>query len=103
VEPGDELPADLLVEVHASELSGDFRRKDDAAGVLGLEFLVLSAPGSADPVPLLRREYLRRKRIPSRSAAAVVVAWNQALSEVMQDFLADLEVALAREPAALHE
>lgn len=103
VEPGDELPADLLVEVHASELSGDFRRKDDAAGVLGLEFLVLPAPGSADPVPLLRKEYFRRKRIPSRSAAAVVVAWNQALSEVMQDFLADLEVALAREPAALHE
>ena len=101
VEPGDELPADLLVEVHASELSGDFRRKDDAAGVLGLEFLVLPAPGSADPVPLLRKEYFRRKRIPSRSA--VVVAWNQALSEVMQDFLADLEVALAREPAALHE
>ncbi len=96
VEPGDELPADLLVEVYASELSGDFRRADDAAGVLSLQFLVLPARVASDTAPLLRREYSRRNRVPRRAAGAVVVAWNQGLSEVMQDFLGDLEAALAQ-------
>jgi cholesterol transport system auxiliary component len=100
VEPGDDLPADLLVEVHASELSGDFRRRDDAAAVLSLEFRVIDARRAADPVVLLRKAYSRRDRIPRRSAGAVVAAWNQALSRVMQEFLSDLEAALAREAAA---
>ena len=95
VEPGGEIPADLVIEVYASELSGDFRKADDAAGVLGLQFLVLPARTASDPAPLLRKEYTRRNRVARRSADEVVLAWNQDLSQVMQDFLRDLEAALA--------
>lgn len=100
VEPGGDLAADLVVEVYASELSGDFRRPGDAAGVLRLEFLVVPARTASEAAPLLRKEYARRNAIPRRSAAAVVVAWNQGLSQVMQDFLGDLEAALAAAPAS---
>ncbi len=97
VEPGDELPADLVVEVYASELSGDFRRPGDAAGVLRLEFRVLQARGGPD-VPLLRKEYSRREAIPRRTADALVAAWNRGLSDVMREFLGDLEGTLAAAP-----
>lgn len=97
VEPGDDLPADLVVEVYASELSGDFRRRDDAAGVLRLEFRVLPARGGPE-APLLRKEYSRRDAIPRRTADALVAAWNRGLSEVMQEFLGDLERTLAAVP-----
>jgi uncharacterized lipoprotein YmbA len=101
VEPGGELPADLVVEVYASELSGDFRRADDAAGVLSLQFLVVAARATSDDTaPLLRKEYSRRNPLPRRSAEAVVAAWNQGLSQVMQDFLGDLEGVVAQARAA---
>lgn len=100
VEPGSELPADLVVEVYASEIAGDFRPSASAAGVLTLQFLVLPARIASEPAPLLRREYSRRTPVPRRSADAVVGAWNQALSQVMQDFLRDLEAAVARGASA---
>ncbi len=100
VEPGGEVAPDLLVEVYASELSGDLRRADEAAGVLSLQFLVVSAAGPGAPMPpLLRKEYSRRTRLPRRTADAVVAAWNQGLAEIMRDFLGDLEAVLERTPS----
>ena len=99
VEPGGELRADLLVEVYASEISGDLRRADDAAAVLGLRFLVM--PGGAEHhrgPPLLEKEYSCRTRVPRRTADAIANAWNEGLSRVMKQFVSDVEAALPRAP-----
>jgi uncharacterized lipoprotein YmbA len=97
VSPGSELPADLLIEVYVSDLSGDFARPDDVAAVMTLQLQVSPAAASGQPPqPLLRKEYSRRIRLSRRTADAVVTAWNQGLADIMKDFVGDLEVAVAR-------
>jgi cholesterol transport system auxiliary component len=99
VEPGGELRPDLLIEVYATEISGDLRRADDAAAVLRLHFLVI--PGGSDRhpgPPLLQKEYASRIRLPRRTADAITTAWNQGLSAVMREVVGDIEVVLARAP-----
>ena len=99
VEPGAGLRADLTVEVYAEEISGDLRRADDAAAVLQLRFLVM--PGGAEPTrgpPLLEKEYSSRTRVARRTAEAIATAWNEGLSEIMSEFVADVEAVLAGGP-----
>jgi len=99
VEPGEALRPDLLVEVHATEISGDLRRADDAAAILTLRFLVIPGGSESHPgAPLLEKEYSSRIRLPTRTADAIATAWNQGLSAVMKDFARDLEAVLARAP-----
>ena len=99
VEPGGELRADLLVEVHATEIAGDLRRADDAAAVLRLRFLVLARGAGRDRgPPLFEKEYSSRTRVERRTADAIATAWNVGLSEVMKVFVGELEAVLARAP-----
>jgi hypothetical protein len=107
VEPGGEPPADLVVEVYATELSGDLRQTEDAAAVLTLRFLVLAPRGERRRGrPLLEKEYSSRTRIAKRTADAIATGWNEGLSTVMKEFLRDIEVVLAEAPvpagAAVH-
>lgn len=95
VEPGGELPADLLVEIYASDVSGDFSQPEAPAAVMSLRVLVLPAHTAGQPA-LLGKEYSRRTRLPRRAADALVAAWNQELADIMRQFQGDLETAVAR-------
>ncbi|BDG01526.1 ABC-type transport auxiliary lipoprotein family protein [Anaeromyxobacter oryzae] len=101
VEPGAALRAGLVVEVYASEISGDLRRADDAAAVLRLRFVVTiggDTDTSARGPPLLEKEYSSRTRAARRTADAIATAWNEGLSAIMKEFVADVEAVLARGP-----
>ncbi len=80
----------LTVDVIVQEMAGDFTRPGEPAGVLSLEIAIFPGdpvPGSA---PLLRKIYARRERLPQRTAAAVVTAWDAALASIMTELGADL-------------
>ncbi len=85
----------LTVDVNVQEMSGDFTRPGEPAGVLSLEVSVY--PG--DPVPgtspVLRKVYTRREPLPKRTAEAVVAAWNRALPSIMHELGKDLAGLLA--------
>jgi hypothetical protein len=99
VEVGGPLSPDILVEAYLSALEGDFTVKDKPVAVVGVEFVVLSVPDPPEAVsPLLRRAYVRRLPLSEKTAAAVANAWNQGLSELVAEFLADMKTALP--PAA---
>lgn len=77
------------------ELAGDFTREAEPAAVMTLHFRVLApVAGSATEKEILLKNYSRRRPLSKRTAAAVVEAWNEALGEIMADFLGDLKSAL---------
>jgi ABC-type uncharacterized transport system auxiliary subunit len=95
VVPGDVLPVAAEIEPHVSELYGDFRNPDDPAAVLAISFRVLEpGAGTNAAKELLSRTYTQRIRVSQRTAASLVVAWNEALAEIMKVFQADLKATL---------
>jgi cholesterol transport system auxiliary component len=95
VAPGEGLVVDADIEPGLTELAGDFSNPAAPVAVLSLRFRVLVRPAGAAPErEILLKAYTRRVPLPQRTAAAVVAAWNQALGEIMAEFLADLKPAL---------
>jgi uncharacterized lipoprotein YmbA len=90
---GEARPQDLRLDVEVRELSGDFARPDQPAGVLVVGFVVSPADGGS---PLFRKVYARRMALPHRTAEAVVTAWNQELAETMRELERDLDKVLPR-------
>jgi uncharacterized lipoprotein YmbA len=90
---GEAHRPDLRLDVEVRELSGDFVRPDQPAGVLVVGFVVSPADGGS---PLFRKVYARRMALPRRTADAVVTAWNQALAGMMRELERDLDQVLPR-------
>lgn len=80
----------LTVDVLVQDLAGDFSRPGEAAGVLSLEISIFAGDPVPGSVPLLRKVYARREPLPRRTAAAVVAAWNTALTSIVKELGADL-------------
>ncbi|HMK73603.1 MAG TPA: ABC-type transport auxiliary lipoprotein family protein [Myxococcaceae bacterium] len=100
VEPGGPVAPEILVEAYLSDLEGDFTVPDKPVAALGLEVVVLTVPPAPDPIlPVLRKSYGRRVPLPERTAAAVANAWNQQLTSVIDEFIADMRAALPPPPA----
>lgn len=83
-------PEGLTVDVVVQEMAGDFSRPGEPAGVLSLEVAFYSGDPVPGTAPLLRKVYTRREALPSRTAAAVVAAWDRALPSIMAELGADL-------------
>jgi len=99
VSAGGGLPVAAAIDVSAAQLCGDFENPAEPAAVLSLQFRVIApAAGTAAERELLVRTYARRLAIPRRTAAAVVAGWNQALGEIMAEFLGDLKAVLTPSP-----
>ena len=95
VEPGGPVAPEILVEAYLSDLEGDFTVPDKPVAALGLEVVVLTVPPAPDPIlPVLRKAYPRRVPLPERTAAAVADAWNQQLTSVIDEFIADMRASL---------
>jgi hypothetical protein len=83
-------PAGLTVDVVVQEMTGDFSRPADPAGVLSLEVSFYGGDPVPGTAPLLQKVYTRREALPERTAGAVVVAWDRALASIMQELGTDL-------------
>jgi cholesterol transport system auxiliary component len=89
-EPGTEIKADRVLEIHVSELYGDFRTPNQPAAVLSLRIILFDASGEGAGKVLFQKDYSRRAPIERNTAAAVVAGWDQALAEIMKEAAADL-------------
>jgi ABC-type uncharacterized transport system auxiliary subunit len=79
IETGSALKADSRVEIHATELYGDFRKTTNAAAVLTLQVIFFDGePGK----PKLQMDCSRRIVLKERTAAALVAGWNKALEQI---------------------
>ncbi|HTR02000.1 MAG TPA: ABC-type transport auxiliary lipoprotein family protein [Thermoanaerobaculia bacterium] len=95
VVPGEGVPIDAEIEPSIVELAGDFSNASEPAAVMTLHFRVLApAAGVVTNQEILLRTYTRRLPLSKRTAAAIVAAWNQELSEIMASFVVDLKAAL---------
>jgi ABC-type uncharacterized transport system auxiliary subunit len=99
VEPESRLGADTILEVHVTELYGDFRKPDQLAAVLSMRMLFFEAGNGQARQPFLEKEYTCRVPLPQKTAAALVAGWNQALGKTLAEVSADLAVTQATRPA----
>jgi uncharacterized lipoprotein YmbA len=83
------LKPDTLVEIHVSQLYGDFRQSEKAAAVLTMRFLFFYAPHGIPEKVALEREYSRAIPIKKRAATALIEGWNQALAEILDSAALD--------------
>ena len=91
LEPGSQLAADTVLEVHAFELYGDFRKPAPPAAVLAVRLLLFNSEKGPEQKLLLRKDYARRVILNEATASALVTGWNQALTEIMSE--ASLDIA----------
>jgi uncharacterized lipoprotein YmbA len=101
VELGGPVAPEILVEAYVSDLEGDFSVPDKPVAAVAVEMVVLVVPPMPDPVhSVLRKAYLRRLPLPEKTADAVVTAWNQGLTSILEEFQADLRAAVPPAAAA---
>jgi ABC-type uncharacterized transport system auxiliary subunit len=92
-ESGSALRANTLVEISINQLYGDFRKHGQPAAVLGVRFLFFEAPNGVPGYVVFAKSYLQRIPISSRTPAAVVEGWNEALNQVLSSTLSDFAIA----------
>ena len=85
------LKPNTLLEIHVSQLYGDFRDPKQAAGVLSIRFVFFDAPNETPGSVLFQKSYSRRIPFKTRTAAALMTAWNEALTQILTDLAADLK------------
>jgi hypothetical protein len=85
----------LTIEANLQEMSGDFTRAKEPAGVLSLEVSVYPGDPVPGTLPVFRKVYTRREPLPKRTAEEVVAAWNRALPSIMHELGKDLAAPLA--------
>ncbi len=91
IEPGSSVKADQWVEIHVTELYGDFRKDVPAAAVLSLRFTLMDANGAGNGKPLFQKDYSQPCPIGSKTPDAVVSGWNQALTLIMKQVTVELK------------
>jgi len=90
VEPGSALKPNTMAEVTVLELYGDFRRPPEPAAVLTLRYVLLDSPEGIPGKLVFEGEYSRRVLLKGRNANALMVGWNQALAQILDQLGADL-------------
>ncbi len=99
VEPGGEIHVAASIEADAGELCADLAEAGNATAVLALTFRVYTpAAGTTLEKDMFRKTYTRTRSLAKRDAAAIAAAWNRELSEIADEFLADLRPVLMPAP-----
>ncbi len=92
---GEGLSVNAIVEPSVSEFCGDFSDPSQATAVLSMQFRVLAPASGASPArEILLQNYRQSVPVTPRTAQGVAAALNQALADVMKQFLGDLEPIL---------
>jgi hypothetical protein len=100
VDPESRLAADIDLEIHVTELYGDFRKPGPPAAVLSLRVLFFESGSKTPHPPFLEKEYTRRVPLPKQTAAALVAGWNQALSAITGELASDFMGTQVARPTA---
>jgi len=90
VKAGDPSVPDALIDVHVSELYGDFRDPAKPMAVLSLEVRLFRAENGKPGTMLLQKGYSRSIALDQKTAAALVAGWDKELGEIMNAVAADL-------------
>jgi hypothetical protein len=98
VEAGGALKPNTLVEIQVSQLYGDFRPAENPAAVLAMRFIFIDAPKGSPGKVLLQREYARAIPLKARTAEALIEGWNQALAQILDSAVLDVEKIDANPP-----
>jgi uncharacterized lipoprotein YmbA len=98
VEAGSALKPDTLVEIRVRQLYGDFRQSETPAAVLAMGFVFFDAPNGVPGKVVLQREYSRKIPLNTRTAAALMRGWNQALAQILDSAMLDFGPAAMNAP-----
>ncbi len=98
-ELGSALQPNTVVEITANQIYGDFRRRTAPGAVLSLSFVFFDTPNGLPGRVLLQKSYTRRVPLKTRTAAALMAGWNEALAEIMREVDADLKKDRVFSPA----
>ncbi len=90
-ETGSVFKPNTLVEVHVTQLYGDFRQGESAAAVLAMRFEFFDAPNGIPGKALLQREYASKVVLKERTAVALMAGWNEGLTQILDSTGSDLE------------
>jgi ABC-type uncharacterized transport system auxiliary subunit len=97
-EGGSALKPDTLVEIHVSQLYGDFRPSEKAAAVLTMRFVFFDAPNGVPDKVILEREYSQTIPLKERTPTALLEGWNQALAQILDATMLDFGGVDANSP-----
>jgi ABC-type uncharacterized transport system auxiliary subunit len=100
VEPESQLTADIDLEIHVTELYGDFRKPGPPAAVITLRALFFEAGSKTAHHPFLEKEYTRRVPLPKQTAANLAAGWDQALSAIVGEIASDFTATQVARPSA---
>ena len=89
VETGSTLKPDILVEIDALQLFGDFRQMTSPKAVLTMRFTFFVATNGIATRPLFQKEYSQTIPIAKPSAAALMSGWSQAMTKTLTGVLSD--------------
>jgi len=90
IDPASLVPANRLMEVHVSELYGDFSQPGKGAAVLSMRISLFRQDNTENRRQVFQKDYTRRIALKNNTAADVMAGWNEALNEIMTDFTGDL-------------
>ena len=90
VEPGSALKPNTMAEVTVLELYGDFHRPPEPAAVLTLRYVLLDSPEGIPGKLVFEGEYSRRVLLKEKNANALMVGWNEALTQILAQLGSDL-------------
>jgi len=97
-EAGSALKPNTLVEIQVVQLYGDFRPAETPAAVLAMHFVFFDAHEGVPGKAILLQEYARNIPLKARTADALIEGWNQALAQILDSAMLDLNKIDATPP-----
>jgi hypothetical protein len=97
-EPGGILKPNIIAEIYVSALYGDFRNSTNAAAALAMRINFFSATNGVSGELLLQKNYSRSIPLKTRTAAALMAGWNEALNSIVKESASDLAAKSDGEP-----
>jgi ABC-type uncharacterized transport system auxiliary subunit len=89
VDSGSRVRADKAVDLHVSELYGDFSQSGQPVAVLSMRITFFDGNATKSREPLLQKDYARRVPLREKTAAAVMAGWDTALGEIITEAATD--------------
>jgi len=91
VDPGSGLSPSLMTDISVNELYGDFRKKGHPAGVLQIHFILYETSKGGPGRVLLDKVCTRQTAMTKATPAALMVAWDADLREIMTEINSELK------------